>query len=189
MKYRIVKRIHEDKSIGVEYVVQGLDRHDDWYSYWTCRTLEKAEEYVKELMGEGKEKYVETVVKEYQQTGSIEYFFSALYERETLFGEEFEIFQQTRNNVGVDIMFSNGGSVCIVNVTRKADTDDVRKIPSIKDKFRQNYPEHADKKLFLALASMSFDEYVENECKKLGIAIIKQVGDTIAIYDEHLKVF
>jgi len=33
------------------------------------------------------------------------------------------------------------------------------------------------------------NEYVESECKKLGIAIIKQVGDTIEIYDGHLKVF
>ena len=65
MKYRIVKRTHEDKSIGDEYVVQCLDRHDDWYSFWPYRTLEKAEEFVKELMSEEKEEYVETVVKEY----------------------------------------------------------------------------------------------------------------------------
>ena len=125
-----------------------------------------------------------------------DYFFNSLYLRKTLFGQEFDEvktekrkIKKTGVEVQYDIILVNGKSVCIVEVKYKADTDDVRKMLSIKDKFRQNYPEHADKQLYLALASMSFDDYVENECKKLGIAIIKQVGDTIEIYDEHLKVF
>ena len=125
-----------------------------------------------------------------------EYFFNALYNRKTLFGQEFDEvktekrkIKKTGVEVQYDVILINGKSVCIVEVKYKAATDDVRRIPNIKEKFRQNYPEHADKKLYLALASMSFDDYVENECKKLGIAIIKQVGDTIEIYDEHLKVF
>ena len=36
---------------------------------------------------------------------------------------------------------------------------------------------------------MSFHKRVENECRKQGIAIIKQLGDTIEVYDEHLKEF
>ena len=125
-----------------------------------------------------------------------DYFFNALYQRKTLFGQEFDEvktekrkIKKTGVEVQYDIILINGKSVCIVEVKYKADTDDVKRIPNIQEKFRQNYPEHADKKLFLALASMSFNEYVESECKKLGIAIIKQVGDTIEIYDEHLKVF
>ena len=50
MKYRIVKRAYENNSIDNEYVVQCLDKHDDWYSYCPYRTLEEAEEYVKELV-------------------------------------------------------------------------------------------------------------------------------------------
>jgi len=65
MKYRIVKRAHKDKSIGDEYVVQWLDKHDDWLSFFPNRTLEEAEEYVKELMSEKEEECVETVMKEY----------------------------------------------------------------------------------------------------------------------------
>ena len=64
MYYRIVKREHNDKNIDDEYVVQCIDKHDDWFTLWICRTLEEAEEYVKQEM-EPKEKYVETVVKEY----------------------------------------------------------------------------------------------------------------------------
>jgi len=36
---------------------------------------------------------------------------------------------------------------------------------------------------------MSFYDELEQECMNQGIAIIKQVGDTVVINDEHLKVF
>ena len=65
MKYRIVKREYKDKSIPDEYVVQWIDKHDDWFSLDYCRTLEEAEQYVKELMSEPEEKYVETELKVY----------------------------------------------------------------------------------------------------------------------------
>ena len=68
MKYRIVKRVHKDESIDDEYVVQCLDKHDDWYSYWPYHTLKEAEEYVAELMSDDEEEYVETVIKEYRAT-------------------------------------------------------------------------------------------------------------------------
>ena len=43
--------------------------------------------------------------------------------------------------------------------------------------------------VFLGLAAMSFDKGVEEESDKAGIAIVKQVGDTVVICDEHLKTF
>jgi hypothetical protein len=36
---------------------------------------------------------------------------------------------------------------------------------------------------------MSFYLELEQECTKQGIAIIKQVGDTVVINDAHLKTF
>jgi len=44
-------------------------------------------------------------------------------------------------------------------------------------------------RIFLGLASMSFYEKLEDECKKAGVAIVKQVGENIVIADEHLKAF
>ena len=64
MYYRIVKREHGDKNIEDEYLVQCIDKHDDQFTLEWYSTFEKAEERVKEEM-EPKEKYVETVVKEY----------------------------------------------------------------------------------------------------------------------------
>jgi len=125
-----------------------------------------------------------------------EFFYNALFYTNTLFGQEFdEVFtakrkvKKTGMEVEYDIILLNGQSVCIVEVKYKADTDDVRKLLNKEKPFRLIFPEYANKKLFLALASMSFDKYVEKACHEQGIAMIKQVGDTIEIYDDPLKVF
>jgi hypothetical protein len=36
---------------------------------------------------------------------------------------------------------------------------------------------------------MSFYPELEQECISEGIAVIKQIGDTVVINDEHLKIF
>jgi hypothetical protein len=41
----------------------------------------------------------------------------------------------------------------------------------------------------LGLATMVFFPELEQECINQDIAIVKQVGYTVVIYDEHLKVF
>ena len=125
-----------------------------------------------------------------------EFFYNALFYAKTIFGQEFdEVFTAKRKvkktgiEVEYDIILLNCQSVCIVEVKYKADTNDVKIILNKEKPFRLNFPEHANKKLFLALASMSFDKYVEKACQEEGIAMIKQAGDTIEIYDERLKVF
>ena len=127
-----------------------------------------------------------------------EFFFNAIfYGERKLFGQEFDdamtevrkYFKKGGTKSEFDIVLFNGKSICIVEVKYKADTDDARTLPEKEKSFRECFPEHADKKLYLALASMSFDKHVEDECKKQGIAIIKQVGETIEIYDEQMKVF
>jgi len=127
-----------------------------------------------------------------------EFFFNAIfYGTKKLFGQEFdEAFSETKRKskktgieVEYDIVLLNCQSACVVEVKYKADTEDVTKTLKKEKTFRINFPEHADKKLYLALASMSFDHYVEDACKREGIAIIKQLGKTIEIFDEHLKVF
>jgi hypothetical protein len=43
--------------------------------------------------------------------------------------------------------------------------------------------------IYLGLAALTFEERVEAECIHKGIAIIKQMGDSVVINDAHLKVF
>ena len=82
--------------------------------------------------------------------------------------------------------------MCIVEVKYKADANDVMQVLRKKSTFRANFAEHNkhnNKKLYLALASRSFHHLTEKACKENGIAIMKQVGGTVVISDENLKVF
>ena len=88
-----------------------------------------------------------------------------------------------------DIVFFNCKCVCIVEVkyrARQFHIDDT--IDKVRT-FRENFPAYAGHQIYLALGAMSFDKNVEQDCINKGIAVIKQVGDTIVISDENLKTF
>jgi len=126
-----------------------------------------------------------------------EYFYNALlHGNKKLFGEDFDdVFRGEKRKTikgyedEYDIMLFNGRAVCIVEVKYKADSDDVLQVLRKERTFRTNFPEHNKKKLYLAMASMSFHPLTEKACKDNGIAIMKQVGDTLVVSDENLKVF
>ena len=125
-----------------------------------------------------------------------EFFFNSLRRKKALFGEKYDLVieQESRKSIvgfeaEYDIIMFNCHSVCIVEVKYKADEGDIQSVLRKIVTFRKNFPEHNDKKLYLALAGMSFRKNTEKACKDNGIAIIKQVGDTIEVYDENLKIF
>jgi len=126
-----------------------------------------------------------------------EFFYNALqYGNKKMFGEDFDdVFrgEKRKTNKGYedeyDIMLFNGRAVCIVELKYKADSNDVLQVLRKERTFRANFPEHNDKKLYLALASMSFHKLIEKVCKDNGIAIMKQAGESVVIHDENLKVF
>ena len=68
-------------------------------------------------------------------------------------------------------MLFNGQAVCIVEVKYKADTNDMQQVLRKEKTFRANFPEHNDRRLYLALASRSFHKKTEKACKENGIAI------------------
>ena len=132
-----------------------------------------------------------------QGTATTELFFNSFkYGQKKMFGEKFDsVFKeesrQTKKGFEdeYDILLFNCQAVCIVEVKYKADSNDVQQVLRKERTFRANFPEHNSKKLYLALASKSFHTKTEEACKKNGIAIIKQVGGTVVVYDENLKVF
>jgi len=83
----------------------------------------------------------------------------------------------------------NGHSVGIVEVKFKAHKNDIPKVLKKAGTFRVNFPKYTRHRVYLGLASMSFYPELEAECIKQGIAIIKQVGETVVINDAHLKAF
>ena len=126
-----------------------------------------------------------------------EYFFNSFENgKQNFFGEHFDEIEKNlkpkkKRNVEdeYDIVMTNGRSVAIVEVKYKANKNDIPDVLKKAETFRILCPDYKDYKIYLGLASMSFYPELEEECKKQGIAIIKQVGDKVVIYDENLKSF
>ena len=127
-----------------------------------------------------------------------DFFYNAfLNGKRNIFGEEFDDVMR-RNKVTInrgfedeyDIVLVNGRAVCVIEVKYQADSADLsKKVLRKAETFRVNFPLHNDKKVYLALASLSFNPLTEQACKDSGIAIIKQDGNAIAIFDERLRTF
>jgi len=125
-----------------------------------------------------------------------EYFYNSFEAgKQNFFGEKFD---EIAKNVShfwqglkdeYDIVMYNHVLVALIEVKYRARVDDIPKVLKKTETFRILFPHYKDFKFYLALASMSFEPTVEDECIKQGIAIIKQVGDTVVINDKHLKVF
>ena len=127
-----------------------------------------------------------------------EFFYNALYHgQRKMFGEVFDEVVK-RNKVTInkgyedeyDILMVNGRAICIVEVKYKVDSGDLpHKVLRKAQTFRVNFPQHKDKKVYLAIAGMSFHPLTEKACSDNGIAIMKQVGDAMVITEENLKIF
>jgi len=125
-----------------------------------------------------------------------EYFFNSFEnEQQNFFGEHFNEIRKKVKPKGknledeYDIVMYNDSSVAIVEVKSKAHINDVQKVLKKAETFRILCPDYADFNIYLGFASLSFYEELEKECIDQGIAIIKQVGDTVVINDAHLKVY
>jgi exonuclease VII large subunit len=125
-----------------------------------------------------------------------EYFFNSFENgKQNFFGEHFNEIRKKVKNKGMkiedeyDIVLYNNTAVAIVEVKYKAHENDIPKVLNKVKTFRILCPDYKDFNIFLGLASMSFYPELEQECINQGIAIIKQVGETVIINDKHLKVF
>jgi len=121
-----------------------------------------------------------------------EYFFNSFEKgQQNFFGEKFDDIRKNVKGLKIDdeydILLINGRSIGIVEIKYKAHENDIPQILKKAETFRANFTDYKDKKVYLGLATMAFYPDLEEECIKNGIAIVKQVGDTVVIYDEHLK--
>jgi len=125
-----------------------------------------------------------------------EYFFNSFEKgKQNFFGEKFDRITKNVKPLDIkiedeyDIVFINCESVGIVEIKYKAHVNSIPQIIRKAETFRINFPGYANHKIYLGLASMSFYPDLERECIQQGIAVVKQIGDTVVINDEHLKVF
>jgi hypothetical protein len=125
-----------------------------------------------------------------------EYFFSAFKNgKKEFLGEKFDDIEKNLKGIEpgykaeYDIVFLNGKTVGIIEVKYKGESENIPTVIKKAQTFRINFPKYANHQIYLALAAMSFDKGVENKCKQNGIAIVKQVGDAVVIYDENLTAY
>ncbi|MCL2074235.1 MAG: hypothetical protein FWH18_09955 [Marinilabiliaceae bacterium] len=127
-----------------------------------------------------------------------EYFFSAFRKGiSTFFGEEYDSIESRKRkkikNSGIDVEYDiqmfNCISVGLIETKYKLTFDDIKKTIIKVGMFRDAFPQFANHKLYLGIASMIFEKKVEDECIRQGIAVIKQVGDNVVINDKNLKQF
>jgi len=125
-----------------------------------------------------------------------EYFFNSFENgKKNFFGEKFDEVVKNLSSFWqglkdeYDIVLYNHASVAIIEVKYKAHLNDIPTVLKKAETFRILFPHYKDFKIYLGLASMSFYPELEQECTEQGIAVIKQVGDTVVINDTKLKVF
>ena len=127
-----------------------------------------------------------------------EYFFNSIKKGDkTLFGEKFDKLikaeiiedENSKTKGELDTLLINGTAVAIIEVKFRVREKSVEKVLKKVKTFRDRFPEYRNHRLYLGLASFVFDEAVEEDCKANGIAVFKQVGDSVVIYNENLKTF
>jgi hypothetical protein len=126
-----------------------------------------------------------------------EEFFYNSFEKgnQNFFGEKFDEIEKEVKGLKkdfrdeYDILLINGQSVGIIEIKYKAHENDLAQVLRKAETFRANFPDYAGHQIYLGLASMAFYPKLEKACTDNGIAIIKQVGDTVVIIDENLKTF
>jgi len=123
-----------------------------------------------------------------------EYFFNSFEKgKQNFFGEKFDEIKKnlkgTETDDEFDLVMLNGHTLGLIEVKFKAHENDIPKVLKKASTFKSNFPKYKNHKVYLGLATMAFYPELEEECIRQGIAVIKQVGDTVVINDKHLKAF
>ena len=175
----------------------------------TNKALEKSIEETKQSLAETRKIVAETSesVKETNRlVGGIAnsngdvaetYFVNSFLKSPQFAGQKYDSFipNLTKNATQLnlkaqyDLVLYNCTSVAIIEIKYNARKGDIQQALKKAKTFKQLFPEYANYNLYLGLAGLHVEPAAENEARQQGIAIIKQVGDNMVVYDEHLKVF
>ena len=122
-----------------------------------------------------------------------EYFINAFQKDPKLNGETFDKIRLNMRPVECDdeydIFLLNGKSAAIIEVKYNVKKDDIGDLLKKAENFRKYLTAYNGHKLYLGIASLSFRKITEKKILEKGIAVIKQVGNKMVVYDENLKAF
>ena len=126
-----------------------------------------------------------------------EYFYNSFINRLHFAGQEYDSIASNLNkkikNINLecefDLVLYNCSSVAIIEVKYDAEKKHIARLLKKPQIFKQLFPEYANFDIYLGLAGLSIKKEAEIEAKEKGIAVIKQVGENMVVYDEGLRVF
>ncbi|GHU60901.1 hypothetical protein FACS1894121_1660 [Bacteroidia bacterium] len=125
-----------------------------------------------------------------------EYFINALQKNKTFAGIRYDyVDPNMKYRLGnvqdeFDIVMFNGSSIAIIEVKYRVQLDFLTTLTTQKvQNFRTLFPAYAKHKIYLGIASMSFNKKVIMGAKKLGIGMLKPQGDTLECDTEHIKAY
>jgi len=94
------------------------------------------------------------------------------------------------STVEFDIVLINGKSIAIIETKHRIHPKFVKKLVDERlPMFREFFPEFSKCKAYLGIAGFSFSKKTLEEARKYGIGIIRQVGESIEIETNNLKIY
>jgi len=125
-----------------------------------------------------------------------QYFQNALSEKPVFGGIKYDslmpnlTYKNKDGEIEFDIVLVNGKSVAIIEVKNRIHPKFVRELAEDRvKKFREYFPMFSKHKAYLGIAGFSFSEKVLEQAKKYGIGLIRQVGDSVEIKANNLRVY
>jgi hypothetical protein len=135
-------------------------------------------------------------IGESQGSFAEEYFYNSFERGEKyFFGKKFDAVARNLSlsvggvNGECDIVLYNTDTIAIVEVKFKVRKRNIKELIQKVELFKIQFPCYKDFKIYLALASLIFPDPVRHKCTEEGIAVIKQVGNTVVIIDDGLKAY
>jgi hypothetical protein len=207
---RQLKEAMEEHSRQLKEAMQEDTRQLNESIKETDRQLKESIRETDRQLKEAMEKTDEKIHEVSRQLGCIgnsngdmaeEYFQSAFTKNPSLNGEMYDavrfnvnpMIKKGQKGSEYDIVLANGKSIAIIEIKYYLKKNDVKdalsKALNQVETFKKFYPEYANYKFYLGMASLSFGKSVEDIIQKAGIAVIKQVGDKMVVNSENLKVF
>jgi len=163
----------------------------------TARTVEETSLQIQDLK--------ESVKKVSKQMGGIdenqgfhaEQFFQDVFKKKLEFGriKYDEMVPNLKYKDGdceieFDIALINGSAIALIEVKNRIHPKFVKDLAENRIKmFREYFPKYKNFETYLGIAGFSFSEEVIDRASAYGIGIIKQVGDSIEISADNLRVY
>ena len=81
----------------------------------------------------------------------------------------------------IDVLVTNENHVLVVEIKSSLGVNDVKELQSDLNKFRQFFPEYAQKQLYGAVAGIEIEEGADRYAYRQGLFVLAQAGETVSI--------